>query len=120
MSNFTEIAKAKIYNNSTITDGREKMKLDELIKQNNELTIINADIFTCTKGPCAVCVSKEFPTFYFFGGTVLTDIVTSWITEYQGDVDKMNAELEESGGVTMKFEKTTTRNGNPFMKVEII
>ena len=39
---------------------------------------------------------------------------------YNGDVDLTSDELKKSGGVKMKFEKTTTKNGNNLTGVTIL
>lgn len=125
--NFKEVAKKIADNNSPVLEGREKLSIDEVISRYPEgVTVIGVDLLKGKHGTYAAAIFKEDDNFYFNGGKSFTEIVQEWAKSYipEGvtipDCVSLSVDLEESGGVKMKFEKTKTQSGNNFTKVEVV
>lgn len=111
---------------SPLRNGREKVLLDTLAKAYpNGLTVIAGDLTHAidkegnSKEYCLV-VFKEESDKFVNGGSAFTKIVRGWLAEYEGDVEKMNADLEASGGVKVKVETKRLDNGNNYTVVTVI
>ena len=120
---FAEIARKECIL-SAIMDGKAKISTEEVIKKYpNGITIIGFDVISLDNGEdnnmFPVIVFKENPAECFFGGTVLTKIVTEWV-EVCGDVESANNELAESGGVRIKMTAGKTKAGKNITKIDII
>ena len=123
--NFREMAK-KETTLSRVMENRDKVSMDEIMNNYpGGVTITEFDFIHSTdkKGnptTYPVCAIKENENICFFGGSVLSKICMAWVDGYNGDVDLTSDELKKSGGVKMKFEKTTTKNGNNLTGVTIL
>lgn len=111
---------------SPLRNGREKVKLETLIKAYPDgLTIIAGDMTHAIDKDGSI---KEYALIVFAeennkcvnGGSALTKIVRGWLAEYHGDADKMNEELKASGGVKVKFDNKRLDNGNNYTVVTVI
>ena len=113
--------------NSVVIDGREKAKLETLaLAYPKGLTVIMAELAQTTdektKEPKDYCrlVFAEEPTKYVNGGSAFTKVVKSWYDGFNGDVEAMNKELAESGGVKVTVTSTRLQNGNNYTVVNVL
>lgn len=67
-----------------------------------------------------VILLKEYPDKYYNVGTVFTKVCKAWEAEYDGDCELASHDLEESGGVQVKFVRGKTKGGNQLINVVII
>ena len=111
---------------SYLRNGREKAMLDTLAKAYPDgLTVIAGDLTHAIdkngepKEYCLV-VFKEEQNKFVNGGSAFTKIVRGWLSEFGGDVEKMNEELEKSGGVKVKVDTKRLDNGNNYTVVTVI
>lgn len=124
MNKFTQSAK-KQTTLSPVMTGREKVSTDYIVGFESGVTVTEFDLISMQNAAgetnvFPVLAFAEKPECYFFGGTVVTKIVSEWVSMYGGDIEAASAELKASGGVKMKFRKTRTKNGNNVTSVEII
>ena len=127
MSNkFTEMAKASTEGLSTfITKDREKRTNEQMLASYPKgFTIIGAEIYHGVKDgkeyDTPRYIVKEDSKIFANGGKALADIVRKWVEGYEGDFEKMSADLEKSGGVKVKLTPTKTKDGKPFTAIEIL
>lgn len=111
---------------SYLRNGREKAMLDTLAKAYPEgLTLIAGDLTHAIdkngepKEYCLV-VFKEEPDKFVNGGSAFTKIIRGYVTAFEGDVEKMNEELEKSGGVKVKVDTKRLDNGNNYTVVTVV
>lgn len=111
---------------SYLRNGREKAMLDTLAKAYPDgLTLIAGDLTHAIdkngepKEYCLV-VFKEEPDKFVNGGSAFTKIIRGYVTAFEGDVEKMNEELEKSGGVKVKVDTKRLDNGNNYTVVTVI
>lgn len=113
--------------NSVIIDGREKAKLETLaLAYPNGLTVVMAELAITTdekagepKEYCRLVFAEEQKK-YVNGGSAFTKVVRSWVEAFDGDVEKMNAELSASGGVKVSVSSTRLQNGNNYTVVNVL
>ena len=111
---------------SYLRNGREKARLDVLAKAYPDgLTLIAGDLTHAIdkngepKEYCLV-VFKEEPSKFVNGGSAFTKIIRGYVTAFEGDVEKMNDELEKSGGVKVKVDSKRLDNGNNYTVVTVL
>ena len=111
---------------SYLRNGREKAMLDTLAKAYPDgLTLIAGDLTHAIdkngepKEYCLV-VFKEEPDKFVNGGSAFTKIIRGYVTAFEGDVERMNEELEKSGGVKVKVDTKRLDNGNNYTVVTVI
>lgn len=107
---------------SALLRGKTKLSTGEVIAKYPEgVTIIGFDLLTGKKGtPFAACVIAEDRGVYFNGGKTITEIVLKWLQSYEGDVTECNIALQDAGGVKVKLERTATKDGNSYTRVNVI
>lgn len=111
---------------SFIRNGREKVLLDTLAKAYpNGLTMIAGDITHAIDKngnikEYSLVVFAEEKDKFVNGGASFTKIIKSFVGEFDGDAEKMSAELEASGGVKVKVDTKLLDNGNNFTVVTVI
>lgn len=111
---------------SFIRNGREKVLLDTLAKAYpNGLTMIAGDITHAIDKngnikEYSLVVFAEEKDKFVNGGASFTKIIKSFVGEFDGDAEKMSAELEASGGVKVKVDTKRLDNGNNFTVVTVI
>lgn len=111
---------------SFIRNGREKVLLDTLAKPYpNGLTMIAGDITHAIDKngnikEYSLVVFAEEKDKFVNGGASFTKIIKSFVGEFDGDAEKMSAELEASGGVKVKVDTKRLDNGNNFTVVTVI
>lgn len=105
-----------------ITEGKENIKTEELIKAFPDgITVIGfTTLLNKKKEKISAFIFKENPGVFFFGGQVMTDLAEKWAADYNGNfVDANNALLAE-GGVKMKLVRKTSKAGNVYTDYEVI
>lgn len=106
---------------SPLMDNREKLSMDDVISNYpSGVTVNGFDIVTSGDKSYSVTTFSEDDSKFFFGGTVLTKIVTGWIAAFSGDIEKASDALRDSGGVRMQFSHGRTKNGKDVTMVKII
>lgn len=118
---FSDNAK-KTLERSPVIAGREKILIDELIREFPDgVTIIAVDMFKSSDGETyyPVLAIKEKP-YYFNGGAIALKMVNGWLAMYSGDVEETSAELQKAGGVKVKLGRTKTKNRQTLTTIEII
>ena len=119
MSKFTEKAKAST-TSCTLMENRTKISTEEIMSRYPEgITIIGFDFLSGDNGKYPVCIFKENENECFFGGAALTDICNRWMEDYTSTAD-CSADLAEAGGVKVTFEKSRTKTGHNFIRVNVI
>lgn len=127
MSNmFANIAR-KVTSLSPIIEGKTKISVSEIISSYPEgITINSFDIISGTDQNSgeltkySVFTFNEDNTRFGFGGTVLTQITTSWVAAFDGDIEACSKALEANGGVKLKFALGKTKAGRNITTVEVI
>ena len=105
-----------------ITEGKENIKTEELIKAFPDgVTVIGFTTLKNKKGETiSAFIFKENPGVFFFGGQILTELAVKWSADYNGNfVDANNALLAE-GGVKLKLTRKESKTGNTYTDYEVI
>lgn len=111
---------------SYLRNGREKALLDTLAKAYPDgLTLIAGDLTHAVDKngepkEYSLVVFKEEPDKFVNGGSAFTKIIRGFLASFEGDVEKMNEELEKSGGVKVKVDTKRLDNGNNYTVVTVL
>ena len=121
MKNFRDLAR-KATTLSELMENREKIQTGEVIKNfPNGITLNAVDIIKTSDATYPVFNFLEDSNRFYCGGIVLSKIVDTWLREYDGDLEMLNHDLAECGGVKVKLTETKTRDGkNNITEVEVI
>lgn len=120
MSKFSKIAKAAT-TLSPVMENRTKIDTKELIDEfPNGITVNECDLVSTIEGSYAIVSFSELSGRFYNCGSLLTNIVTEWVKEYEGDIEACNNDLKASGGVKIVLEESKTASGRNFTKVSII
>ena len=112
-------ASKKATQTSKVLAGREKLTTDEVMRlYPNGVTVEMVDLLNGANGSYPVFAIKDTKN-YFNGGSVAVAIVNEWLSGFDGDIEKLNAELQ-TAGVTFKLTKERTKRGNTVVKYEVI
>ena len=102
-----------------LRDGREKIKLDDLIRQYPDGVTINGfEMCSGKKGDFPVFAMLEAPK-YFSGGGDLRLLSDKWLATAEGDITLINESLAQKP-VKVKIWKVQTNSGNTYTKVSRI
>lgn len=115
-----------------LMQNREKLNTDEVAGK--ELTITAFDFapkFDQTGNPVAdpstgeqdvfgVVTFAEMPDKYYNVGTVFTKVCKAWAGGFGGDAEAASTALSKSGGVKVRFTRTTTKRGNNLVRFPLI
>jgi hypothetical protein len=109
MTNYDEYVKGLVNNTDEIREGREKGDniFDKVITINNFL-ICSGD-----NGTYAEYVVAEDKEHFFFGGSVLTNLLTKIENDGQKDNVKAN-------GLRVKLTKKKSEKGRDYVAVEVV
>ena len=119
--NFNEKAQKVVNLKPSISDGKNQVSTEDIIKTYPDgVTIVQFDIVETEDKKFSVLLFKESPNSFFYGGTVLTQICESWIEDFDNDCAKCSEELANSGGVKIKLSKGITKNKRNITKVELV
>lgn len=100
----------------SITSGREKIKMEELVSRFDTITITDFVIgLDVERKEYCICTCKELPGNYFFASTILH----KWINDYiqngcDGDIGTAQNEIQLDGGWPFTVHVVTSRKGNPY------
>lgn len=118
MNNLKEIAKT-ITAGNPIFDNREKMTTDEVIEKfPSGISITECALLTSEKGEYAVIAFAENPDVFVTCGTILTNIVFSWV-DTVGSIEEVNAILMQNP-VKVKLHKILNKKNQPLTVVDIL
>lgn len=119
---FKDKAK-KVTSGSFITEGREKIDMADVIRLHGKkgVTITGCDELTDSDGKnfCAFTF-KEDENKFFFGGQILNEIAGDWVSDYDGDYEKMSEALAKEGGVKVILGTKKSKNNNNYTTVEVV
>lgn len=120
MNKFAAIAK-KETTLSTVMENRTKIETDEIVDVFGDgITVNEVDIITIDDKTYAIGAFKEDTTKFFNGGKVFTNIVKEWAKQYNGDMNLLNHDLVECGGVKLKFRLAKTKKGNNVTLIDVL
>lgn len=122
---FAQLAK-RATTLSTIMEGREKITTEDVINSfPNGITITEFDVITTTNengmpSTYPVLAFAEDVNKFIYGGKALNDIVTTWLANFDGDIEATSAALKAAGGVKIKLVSAKTKQGRNFTRVDVI
>lgn len=108
---------------SPLMDGKNKLSVDDVIRDYPQgVTITDFDMLTDNaKGTqFCVCLCKERPDSFFFGGSILSKICNEWVKGFAGDIEACSNALHDAGGVKVQLSHGRTRNGNSLTLVKVL
>lgn len=119
---FADLAKRATTLSVIMTD-REKLSTEDVINLYPDgITVTEFDVVTTLDANGApstypVLAFKEDDTKFIYGGKAIMDIVTLWLSHFEGDVETTSKALKSSGGVKMRLEAAKTKQGRNFTRV---
>ena len=122
--NFREVA-LKELSLSDLMKERDKMETEQLIALHpDRVTIKDFDIFELSKNGKSeiVCcfITLEEPKYFIFGGKIIKELFETFIKAYDCDIEACREEFKQSGGLTVRFERGKTKDGNTVTNVRVI
>ena len=111
---------------SVIMEGREKITTEDIIKNFPDgITITEFDIVTTpdangNPSTYPVIAFAEDSTKFLYGGKALNDVVTTWLANFEGDVETTSNALKAAGGVKIQLTAGKTKQGRNFTRVDVI
>lgn len=108
---------------SKLMEGREKITMKNLVKAYpNGVTVTSVDMVPDAKTGemYSIFTFSENEELFSSGGIVFNKIVKAWITEYDNDIEMLNHDLAEMGGVKVKFTYDKTENDRDIVICEIL
>ena len=111
---------------SAIMEGREKITTEDIIKNFPDgITITEFDIVTTpdangNPSTYPVIAFAEDNTKFLYGGKALNDVVTTWLANFEGDVETTSNALKAAGGVKIQLTAGKTKQGRNFTRVDVI
>lgn|SRR5699024_1185261 len=107
--NLQERAK-QLQASSVLMDNREKGEIKDLLNLN--LTIINYDFMSGDDGEYSIIHLAEENNLFFFGGSVITEILQQ--LDKEGYYDQIKKE-----GLPVKFTSVKSKNNRYYTKAEL-
>lgn len=106
---------------SELMANRDKLQTADVIANfPNGITLNAVDIINTSDATYPIFTFEEDASKFYCGGTVLAKIVDSWLTEYSGDIETLNHDLAESGGVKVKLTESKTKTGRNVTEVTVL
>ena len=111
---------------SAIMEGREKITTEDVIKNFPDgITITEFDVVTTpdangNPSTYPVIAFAEDNTKFLYGGKALNDVVTTWLANFEGDVETTSNALKAAGGVKIQLTAGKTKQGRNFTRVDVI
>jgi hypothetical protein len=111
---------------SPLVENRTKISVGEIVDNYPEgITVNNFDMVNGTDQSgqpitYPVFTFAEDNTRFGFGGTVLKNIVNSWLAAFDGDIEACAKALNANGGVKLKFSHGRTKAGRTVTEIEVI
>lgn len=111
---------------SPIIEGKTKISVSDIIDTYPDG--ITIDGFDMVSGTDQNGEPSTYPVFTFiedktrfgFGGTVLKNIVNSWLAAFDGDIESCAKALAANGGVKLKFSQGKTKSGRNVTIIDVI
>lgn len=108
---------------SPLCTGRKKLSTIEVIDR--PLTIVAFDFATIhdrgEEKNFPIILFSEIEDGYYCGGKLLYNLCQVWAGSGEdGDLETVNDELREAGGVKIKLTNSKTRDGNNLVTVEVL
>lgn len=107
---------------SVIMEGREKFKMEDLVKQYPKgVTISAVDMIPDSKTGelYSVFTFREDETKFASGGVIFNKIAKKWLEEYDYDIHTLAHDLAEED-IKIKFYYDRTSNKRDIVKCEIL
>ena len=122
MSRFGAVATKNQKAGCPQMENREKVNIEDIITDYPEgINVTGVGIITVDGEDIAVFNFEEDPNSFFFGGKVLTDLAKDWLADIgEGDLKKMNEELEKDGGCVLKLSRKKNKKGQTYTAYEVI
>lgn len=102
---------------SPLVVNRKKLETDDIVNM-EQLTLSSVDLVTMEDEEYAVVVFAEIPDGFYFGGTVLTDIVKT-IYKFYGEDGKMSLDVSDDD-ITLECEVCKSKNKRKYISWKII
>ncbi len=106
---------------SPLMAGREQLTTEDL--NGKVATMISFDFASITDSGVQktfpVIIFKEYPDYYYNGGYMLYKLCNAIMQNFES-VDEASAELEESGGLSLRFKQSRTKSGNNLTTIEVV
>lgn len=121
MANMFATVARKETSLSQLMDGRERISMDDIIRDYPQGVTVNAfDFIGSGDDAYPVFLFAENPQKFAFGGTVFAGVARAWGDMFDGDLERASQELKTAGGVKMVFAKSRTKNGNTCTTVTVL
>lgn len=120
-ANFKQLA-LDVTTLSHLMKERNKVLKEELMKRYPDgVTITGIDFVPDEHGELySIAIIAEDDSVFFNGGCVMNRIAEEWQKAYDGDIDLLNKDLKESGGVKIKMEQGKTKQNRSITLVHIV
>lgn len=119
MSKLSDIARA-VTGNGGVTNGRQKIKIDELIARYPDgVSITGVDIIKYEGSRFPSFIFAEDENCCFSGGLALIEMADAWVEAYDGDMQAINESLQREP-VRIKLEKVKTKNKRDYTRVTVL
>lgn len=108
---------------SLLMEGREKITMETLVRKYPDgVTVIGVDLVPDTKTGemYSIFTFLENEKLFASGGIVFNKVVNAWLKEYDNDIEMLNHDLPEMGGVRIRFFYGKTGNNRDIVKCEIL
>lgn len=108
---------------SKLMEGREKITMETLVRNYpNGVTVTGVDLVPDTKtgDMYSIFTFSENEKLFASGGIVFNKVVNAWLREYDNDIEMLNHDLPEMGGVKIRFSYGRTANNRDIVKCEIL
>ena len=120
MASRLENAARNAVGGGNLMDGREPIRIDELIKKYpNGVSITGIAKNTYNGSTYPIFTFAEDPSKYFSGGMALAQLADGLIEEFDGDLAELNETLKREH-LKIKLTKTKTKRGYNFTKVIVV
>ena len=117
--NIKEIAKKSTQLNPLI-DGLEKIDTEDL----TAMEYITIEQFCVVKvddeNSVYAYTIKELPKNFAFAGTILSNMFFEIVTNFNGDIEKANAQLKKENGIKIKLTTRTSNKNKNYTHVQVL
>lgn len=118
---FKSIAKEVCNGCDLVTSEENKLSTDDVVAA-DVLTLDDFALCVIEDKPVGVVTFEEFPERYYWGGQSLTNMVVSFIENYETEQEAREAYAKEKkkDAVRMKISLTKTKKNQDFVQVTIV
>lgn len=121
MSNLSKIAKSTVIS-CPIMEDRTKIKQVDIGEREISIDGLGYIVARGKSGgmeTVPVLTFAEDSEHYFFGGQAFSKIGQAWTEAYDGDMEKLNADLKKEP-VKVRMKSIKTSSGNSFTQVQVL